>query len=181
MTFTHPSLNLLKKVQTFLSEELDIASSISPKGVEKCFVLGFSKLNDIKIFGEYLYSNESAVVLKRKMKVFKELRNQMRQGMDEGRMFPHEFIQSEEYSSLVGSRSKFIFISPDGEEFPSAKIASEASGVPVKTIHRRAREGAKGWSRRVKTSSENREYDAFISRQTKKLFSSWLGENPEFY
>ncbi len=75
VSFTHPSAKLLERVQTFLRDELNIPSSIKPKGTEKCFVLSFSKISDVKRFGDYVYSDKLAIVLKRKYNKYLELYN----------------------------------------------------------------------------------------------------------
>ena len=67
INFTHPSYKLLESIQRFLDEELGISSRIAPKGVEKCFVLEFAKLDNVYKFCKYLYPEDySGYYLKRK-------------------------------------------------------------------------------------------------------------------
>lgn len=55
---THQSLSLLKKVQKYLEEELDISSSVAPRNDEDCLDLQFSKRESIEKFVLWLYDEE---------------------------------------------------------------------------------------------------------------------------
>ena len=178
VAFTHPGLKLLERVQTFLREELNITSSIRPKGKEKCFVLEFSKLSDVKKFGDYIYSDKSAIVLERKYKKHLELSGEITERVGAGTLFPKEFMQSCEYGQLVGSYSKYMFICPDGREIPSAAVASNYFEFDRKDISRWCRMNQKGWSSREKTESEKTDYDKYIKRKVKQAFNTWLESNP---
>lgn len=175
--FTHPSTKLLERVQTFLRDELNISSSIKPKGTEKCFVLSFSKIADVKRFGDYVYSDKLAIVLKRKYNKYLELLEQIGVRVENGTMYPREFMQSFEYGAIVGTYSKYIFITPEGKEFPSASMAAKATGEDRKDISRRCRMYQKGWSIREKTESEKIDFDKYVKRKLKQLFSEWLETN----
>lgn len=177
VNFTHPSTKLLEKVQTFLRDELNIPSSIKPKGLENCFVLSFSKIADVKRFGDFVYSDKSAIVLERKHRVYLSLLDQITTRTEEGTMYPKEFMESPEYGGIVGTYSKYIFISPDGKEFPSAGIAATAYNEDRKTVSRWCRMGQKGWSSREKTESEKEDFDKYVKRKIKQLFKTWLETN----
>ena len=178
--FTHPSFKLLERIQTFLIDELSIPSSIKPKGTEKCFVLSFSKISDVKRFGDYVYSDKLAIVLKRKYSKYLELLNQIDVRVEEGSMYPKEFMQSPEYGAIVGTYSKYVFITPDGKEFPSASMAAKNTGEDRSTLSRRCRMNQKGYSSREKTESEKLDFDKYVKRKVKQLFQEWL-ENNQIY
>lgn len=180
VSFTHPSTKLLERVQTFLRDELNISSSIKPKGTEKCFVLSFSKISDVKRFGDYVYSDKLAIVLKRKYNKYLELLEQIGVRVENGTMYPKEFMQSFEYGAIVGTYSKYIFITPEGKEFPSASMAAKATGEDRKDISRRCRMHQKGWSIREKTESEKIDFDKYVKRKLKQVFETWL-ENNQVY
>lgn len=58
---THPSLKMLEKLQRFLLEELQVPTSIAPKGNEKCYILRTgSRLMIMKIM-DYIYMNKPIV------------------------------------------------------------------------------------------------------------------------
>ena len=180
VSFTHPSAKLLERVQTFLRDELNIPSSIKPKGTEKCFVLSFSKISDVKRFGDYVYSDKLAIVLKRKYNKYLELLEQIGVRVENGTMYPKEFMQSFEYGAIVGTYSKYIFITPEGKEFPSATMAAKVTGEDRKDISRRCRMHQKGWSIREKTESEKIDFDKYVKRKLKQVFETWL-ENNQVY
>lgn len=180
VSFTHPSAKLLERVQTFLRDELNIPSSIKPKWTEKCFVLSFSKISDVKRFGDYVYSDKLAIVLKRKYSKYLELLEQIGVRVENGTMYPKEFMQSFEYGAIVGTYSKYIFITPEGKEFPSASMAAKATGEDRKDISRRCRMHQKGWSIREKTESEKIDFDKYVKRKLKQVFETWL-ENNQVY
>lgn len=169
---THPSMNILLKVQKFLLEELNISSAIAPKGNEKCFILSFSKLGDVMKFGDYLWSDKSAIVITRKYKNYLSFREDYLKRLDEGSMLPYEFIQSQEYKSLVTSISNNVYIAPDGKEYMSSYLFPKTLGE-VKDITRWARYNRKGWSTRPKTNKEIQEYKAFVKREGVRLFKIW--------
>ena len=54
---THPSLNMFKKLQTYLASELKVSTFITPKKDENCFVLQISSIPDVNILLNYMYSN----------------------------------------------------------------------------------------------------------------------------
>jgi len=64
---------LLESIQKILLK-IGISSSIKPKGTEKCFVLKISSKKDVLKFCEWVYSDESFIILKRKFDVFRALR-----------------------------------------------------------------------------------------------------------
>lgn len=172
VSFTHPSTKLLEKVQTFLCDNLGIASSIKPKGQERCFVLSFSKITSVLKFCEWIYSDKNDIVLKRKHSNYLELLNIIAQKEDTGCCYPREFIETSEYITIVSSVSKFMFI-VDSVEYPSAVMVANKYGVGNKTVHQRCRQGDMGWGRRPKTEQEVEEYSAQVKRRIKKLYSEW--------
>lgn len=176
VSFTHPSGLLLGQVQNFLMEELLIPSSIKPKGNEKCYVLQFSKLRDIVKFGDFVYSSKD-IVLTRKFDKYMELKEKLKEAENNGTQYPKEFMNSEEYHKIIGSKSKFMFIDSEGNEFSSTEFAANYHGISRQLVKQRSMNGAKGWSRRPKTESEKREYDAQVKRMIKKLFSEWKENN----
>lgn len=174
--FTHPSMRLLEKVQSYLLDSLLISSSIKPKGVEKCFVLSFSKLGDIEKFMGWLYATESEVVLWRKYKVWKHLQSVLAEKRNIGECYPIEFIRTKEYQSLIGSKSKYIYV-VDGREYPSLTLAAKANGIAPKLVNSRAVQGNLGYSKRPKTQEEIAEHDARLRREINKLYQSWREAN----
>lgn len=54
---SHPNLNMLKKLQVFLSKELNISTFINPKLNENCFVLQVSSVSNVNVLLTYMYSN----------------------------------------------------------------------------------------------------------------------------
>lgn len=172
VSITHQSVMLLSKLQTFLAENLGIASTIKPKGTEKCFVFGFSKIEHIEKFCEWLYSDINDVVLKRKFDKWMELKNGLSSLRETGACYPKEFMACPEYWSIVGSISKYMFI-VDGVEYPSASIAGKIHNVDNATVQRRCRQGDMGYSRRPKTDDEKREYSTYVDKMIKKLFVKW--------
>lgn len=54
---THPNLNMLKKLQVFLSKELGVSSFINPKAGENCYVLQVSSIAEVNKVLSYMYSN----------------------------------------------------------------------------------------------------------------------------
>ena len=180
VNFTHPSIKLLEKVQTFIRDELNISSSIKPKGTENCFVLSFSKINDVKRFGDYIYSDKKAIVLFRKYEVYLSLLEQIVSRTNEGSMYPREFMQHPDYGSIVGTYSKYVFISPEGLEFPSAGKAADYYNLDKKTVSRNSRMHQKGWSSRLKTESEKEDFDKYVKRKIKQSFEKWIENNPNY-
>ena len=57
---------LLEGVQNVLIDEVGVSSKIKPKGKEDCFILGFSSKKDVLKFLDYIYPNDSFIVLYRK-------------------------------------------------------------------------------------------------------------------
>lgn len=60
-SITHPNLNMLKKLQGFLVDNVGVMTIISPKGDEKCFVLRTSNREYIKKIINYMYSDKPNV------------------------------------------------------------------------------------------------------------------------
>lgn len=52
---THSSIYVLNYVQSILCDELNISSTVSIKGKEKCYVLRMGKLQSLKILYNYIY------------------------------------------------------------------------------------------------------------------------------
>lgn len=179
--FTHPSEKLLGQVQKFLMDELNIPSAIKPKKGEKCFTLSFSKLGDVKKFGDFVYQGGREVTISRKYKTFKEMCGILAERVEQGITFPKEFMDTTEYHEIIGAISKFMFVDNEGNEYPSAKIAAKAHGIEKWLVHQRCRNNAKGWTRRPKTESEKIEFDKYVNRQCKKLFREWLDKNESYY
>lgn len=65
---------ILLGVQKFLLKNLDISTSIRPKGNSNCYILDFSSLAEVIRFCEYIYQDEKNIVLKRKYLKYKALR-----------------------------------------------------------------------------------------------------------
>lgn len=178
VNFTHPSTKLLEKIQTFLRDELNISSSIKAKGMEKCYVLAFSKMRDVIRFGDFIYSDTSAIVLTRKYDNFFTLKKQFITYTQECKIFPKEFMKSFQYGNIIGAYSNFVFISPEGKEFPAASIAAAHYNLDKKTVQRNARLFQKGWSSREKTEYEKEDWNRYVERKIKQLYAAWLEENP---
>lgn len=179
--FTHPSEKMLGQIQTFLVEELAIPSAIKPKKGEECSTLHFSKLSDIKKFGDYIYSGGKDVVITRKYNTYSEMCRILADRVEQGTTYPKEFMDTIEYHELIGSFSSFMFVDGSGREYPSAKLIAEKHGIDKRLAHQRCRNGANGWTRRPKTETEKEEYKKYVNRQTKKKFKEWLENNPDFY
>ena len=64
-------------------------------------------------------------------------------------MYPKEFMQSPEYGAIVGTYSKYIFITPDGR-VSFCINGSQGSGEDRLTLSRRCRMNQKGYSSREK-------------------------------
>lgn len=175
ISITHPSALLLEKVQTFLMESLCIPSSIKPKGTEKCFVWGFSKLEHVEKFCEWLYSDTNDIILNRKWYKWLELKKEIANKRAEGNCYPKEFMGSFEYGSIIGSMSKYMFLFA-GIEYPSATIAGNALGLDSATVQRRCAQENKGFSRRPKTEEEVIKYSAYIDRMIRQAFVKWNEE-----
>lgn len=71
---THPNLNMLKKLQTFLTLNLDIASGIHPKGTEACFVLHVSKIDSVIKLMDYIYSSKVDYSIRYKRQKYVDLK-----------------------------------------------------------------------------------------------------------
>lgn len=67
------SYKLLYAIQKLLCK-IGATSSLHPKGNEKCFVLEVANLKDVKIILEYIYQDESFIVLHRKYNKYNALR-----------------------------------------------------------------------------------------------------------
>lgn len=173
VSFTHPSIKLLEKIQGFLSEELCICSTIKPKGAEKCFVLSCSKIEGVEKFCSWLYSEKNRIVLKRKYNKWCELKTELRSKREgDCACYPREFIETSEYISLVSTIGRNMFF-VEGNWYPSAGMAANAVGVDKNTVHSRCAQGNKGWGRRPKTEQEKAEYASYVKRQIKKLYKDW--------
>lgn len=172
VSITHPSLKLLEKLQNYLRDELDIASSIKPKGTEKCFIFCFNKLEDIDKFCSWVYSREESVVLQRKYFKWLELKGEILTSQKFGQALPPEFKKLPEYLCLIGSTSKYM-LSVNGVEYPSAYLASKSVGEDISTVQRRCLQRNMGYSKRPKTTREKEDYTSFVNRQINKLFEDW--------
>lgn len=182
VVFTHNSDRLLSQMQEFLHTELKIASTIAPKKGEDCKVLSFSKLSDMKRFGDYIYKDKGAIVLTRKYEKFMEFSNILMGRVSAGLTFPDEFKRTDGNHKLLGSFSKYMFISPAGVEYTSVEqVQKDFPLIEKKAIHRRCSKGYKGWSRRLKTAEEKLAYEVYVKAETKVLFQQWLKENEGFY
>lgn len=182
VVFTHVSDTLLEQVQEFLRGELDIESKIADKTGENCKTLSFSKLSDMKRFGDYVYEDVSSVVVSRKYETFKAFSDTLLGPVMRGETYPDEFKHSEANHKLLGSFSKYVFISENGIEYLSAELAQEDyPEVSKKAIHRRCSQGNKGWSRRLKTEEEKQEYANYVKAKTNDAFTEWLADNEGFY
>lgn len=69
---THQSMDVLSKIQTYIMEELNIATSIKPRKTEKCFDLRTSNRNHIVKLYEFLYKKRSIFYNKKKHSNFKK-------------------------------------------------------------------------------------------------------------
>lgn len=174
--FTHPSIKLLNKVQTFLLDELNISSSILPKKGENCFVLTFSKLDHVLKFCEWIYCDPSSIVLTRKYNKYLNLIRDIKKVYRNGTNFPSEFMKDPRYISIIGSKSKYMFV-VEGKEYPLSKILSNLYGITTKTVTQRCRQNYKGWYMRPKTEEELQEFDKYMHKQIMKLFDKWKEEN----
>lgn len=65
---------MLEGVQNILIDEVGISSKIKPKGKEKCYCLNFSSKKDVLKFLDYIYPNDSFIVLHRKYEKANALR-----------------------------------------------------------------------------------------------------------
>ncbi len=170
--YTHPSMILLTKIQNFISDELNISTTITPKGKEKCFVLACSKPDNILIFLDWLYSDIDAVVLTRKHKKYISLKKEISERRSDGRSFPKEFMQTRIYGELIGSKSKKVFI-VDNVEYMSCFEASKVLGVETKLISTRCRQGNKGCSQRMKTNTEIETSNKITKKKVLKEYLKW--------
>jgi len=170
ISYSHPSFNLLQYLQNFLMNELNICSSIRPKKGEACFVLEFSKIDSVLKFCSWMYSD--FVVLNRKYQIFLDLEKEIGVRRDDGRSYPREFMDSEEYHEVIGSVSKYVFIF-DGKEYPAANLAAKVTGNDRKEVHRWARTNCKGWSLRPKTEQEKEDYKNYSKKLILKLYKEW--------
>lgn len=177
VSFTHPSEGLLATLQQYLLNMMGIPSSIKPKKGERCFVLSFSKIEHVENFCEWLYSDKDSIVLYRKYKTWEELQKLLedKRSDEESPCYPKEFMVTCEYTSLIGGLSKYMFII-DGKEYPSSLIASKSTGIDSKLIHSRCIQGNMGYSKRIKTEDEKKEYESYVKRQLKKAYNKWREE-----
>lgn len=60
------SLKVLEGIQQILLKQCDISTTIRPKGKEKCFVLSFANKKNVLKFLNYIYPDDSFIILKRK-------------------------------------------------------------------------------------------------------------------
>lgn len=182
VVFTHPSEQMLLQMKDFLKSELDIESAIADKKGENCKTLSFSKLSDMKKFGDYIYQDKGAIVLRRKYDKFVEFSATLMGRVLTGDAFPDEFKKSEANHKLLGSFSKYMFIAPDGTEYASIEqVQKDHPDVKRCAVHNRCSQGYSGWSRRLKTDEEKLAYKAYVKKETKLLFQQWLKENKAFY
>lgn len=65
---------MLECVQNILIDEVEVSSKIRPKGKEKCYCLDFSSKKDVVKFLDYIYPDDSFIVLHRKYKKAQALR-----------------------------------------------------------------------------------------------------------
>ncbi len=173
VNITHPSNELLGKVQTFISDELNISSTIKPKGREDCLVWSINKIEHIEKLLDWLYSDEESVVLARKYKKYIELKEVISEKREAGLCFPSEFTKKcSEYISLMSSMSKKMFCI-DGVEYPSKKMASDSTGMTLVEVSSRCRQRNKGCSERLKTESELKDNKKYVKKQMVKLYKEW--------
>ena len=173
VSFKHPSIKLLEQVQKFLAEQLLIISTVKPVKDEQCFVLAFSKPDDMLRFCEFIYSDEEVVILKRKYKSYVEFKKEIFKLRSVGLQFPIDFIMSTEYKTLLTmANSKHMYII-DGVEYPSLYIACKKVDIDVKTLHNRCQQGNKGCGHRPKTTSEIEEFKKYIDKLIRKSYSNW--------
>ena len=65
---------VLEGVQTFLLNNLEIATKVRPKTGEDCYILEFTNREHVLKFLDYLYEDNDMIVLKRKYNKYKALR-----------------------------------------------------------------------------------------------------------
>jgi len=75
---THPSLKMLEKLQRFLLEELEIPTSINPKGKENCYVLRTGSLRMVERIIDYIYEDKPEMYIKRKYKNCIDFKNEFK-------------------------------------------------------------------------------------------------------
>ena len=68
------SLRVLEGIQKILLNQCQISTIIRPKGAENCFILEFSNKKDVLKFLNFIYPDDSFVILKRKYDKAKALR-----------------------------------------------------------------------------------------------------------
>lgn len=68
------SLSLLTSIQQLLIKEINISSVVRPKSGENCYVLEFANKKDVLSFLDYIYPNETFIILQRKYLNQKALR-----------------------------------------------------------------------------------------------------------
>jgi hypothetical protein len=66
-------LKMLQGIQNILLKQ-NIASSIKPKGKDKCYVLDFSDKNRVRLFLDFIYPNNEFIILNRKYNKAQALR-----------------------------------------------------------------------------------------------------------
>lgn len=76
---------ILEGVQKYLLNKLDIATSIHPKSGCKCFVLDFSKREDVIRFCEHIYKDKDFIILKRKYLKYNALRLELEENGEGGK------------------------------------------------------------------------------------------------
>ena len=180
--FTHPSMEIISSIQKFLIDELGIPSVIRPKKGENCYVLEFSKLGDVIKFCSYIYEDTDDVVVMRKYQKYLDMKQEIMDGVNSGRMYPQEFIRSKEYRKLVSQYSKYMVIDEDGNEYHAQTIAAQAHGIEdPKKIGTWAKNNRRGWSSREKTEEEKEEFKNYVKDQTKLLYDQWKKDHPEYY
>lgn len=173
ISFKHPSIKLLEQIQKYLAEQMLIISTVKPVKDEACFILAFSKPDDMLKFCEFVYSDDEVIVLKRKYKSYIELRKEIFKLRNDGFQLPIEFIRSTEYKTLTTmANSKHMYII-DGVEYPSLYIACKKVNIDVETLHSRCQQRNKGCSSRPKTTSEIEEFKKYIDKLIRKSFEIW--------
>jgi len=60
------SLKILEGIQQILIKDCNISTVVRPKGDEKCYVLEFANKKDVLKFLDYIYPDDTFVILKRK-------------------------------------------------------------------------------------------------------------------
>lgn len=68
---THPSLNMLSKLQSFILEEYGVPTAITPKGEENCYILRTSSLGMCEVLMNKLYSDKPNIYNVRKYDNYK--------------------------------------------------------------------------------------------------------------